>query len=60
MMGHASIGTTLDVYGHLFDSMHEEVADRLDALYRGAEYSGSKSAAVTPPRTAEGQPSSSQ
>jgi integrase len=30
-LGHASIGTTLDVYGHLFDGLDEAAADSLDA-----------------------------
>jgi integrase len=36
MLGHASIGVTFDVYGHLFTSLHEEGAARLDALYEEA------------------------
>jgi hypothetical protein len=34
MVGHSSITVTLDVYGHLFESLHEDVVDRLDDLYR--------------------------
>jgi integrase len=30
-MGHASITTTLNLYGHLFPSLDVELADRLDA-----------------------------
>ncbi len=43
MLGHSSIEVTLGTYGHLFDSLHGEGADRLDAIYaeaakaRGAE-----------------------
>jgi integrase len=29
-LGHASIATTLDIYGHLFDGLDEAAADRLD------------------------------
>ncbi len=31
-LGHASITTTLNVYGHLFPSLDEELAGRLDAM----------------------------
>ena len=33
-LGHASIGTTLDAYGHLFDGLDEAAADRLDAAWQ--------------------------
>ena len=33
-LGHASIKTTLDTYGHLFDGMDEAAADRLDEVWR--------------------------
>jgi integrase len=33
-LGHASIGTTLDTYGHLFEGLDEAAADRLDATWR--------------------------
>jgi integrase len=36
-MGHASITMTLDRYGHLFPSLGRDIADGLDATYRGAE-----------------------
>ena len=32
--GHASIKTTLDTYGHLFEGMDEAAADRLDEAWR--------------------------
>ena len=35
-LGHASIKTTLDTYGHLFDGLDEAAADRLDATWRAA------------------------
>jgi len=35
-LGHASIKTTLDTYGHLFDDLDEAAADRLDELWRAA------------------------
>jgi len=34
ILGHASAGFTLTVYGHLFDADLDAVADRLDALLR--------------------------
>jgi integrase len=34
MLGHANITMTLDLYGHLFPSLQEREADKLDALYR--------------------------
>ena len=33
-MGHSSIAVTMDIYGHLFPSDAEDLADRLDALFR--------------------------
>ena len=33
-LGHASIKTKLDTYGHLFDGMDEAAADRLDEAWR--------------------------
>jgi hypothetical protein len=36
MLGHSSIEVTLGTYGHLFDSLHGERADRLDAIYAEA------------------------
>ena len=35
-LGHSSIRVTMDVYGHLFPSEAEELADRLDARHRAA------------------------
>ena len=35
-LGHASIRTTFDVYGHLMPGMDEEVAKRLDHAWREA------------------------
>ncbi|CAN5870976.1 site-specific integrase [soil metagenome] len=32
-LGHASIKTTLDTYGHLFDGLDEAAADRLDEVW---------------------------
>jgi integrase len=34
-LGHASIKTTLDTYGHLFDGLDEAAADRLNESWRG-------------------------
>jgi integrase len=36
-LGHASITTTLNVYGHLFKSLDERLAEALDATHREAE-----------------------
>lgn len=35
-LGHASIKTTLDTYGHLFDGLDEAAADRLDGAWRAS------------------------
>jgi len=35
-LGHASIKTTLDTYGHLFEGLDEAAADRLDIAWRAA------------------------
>jgi integrase len=32
-LGHASIRTTLDTYGHLFEGLDEAAAERLDAAF---------------------------
>ena len=32
-LGHSDISITMDVYGHVFESMHEHVTQQLDALY---------------------------
>jgi integrase len=37
MLGHGSITVTLDRYGHLFPSLSEDVADRVDEVARAAE-----------------------
>jgi len=31
-LGHADIGVTMNVYGHLFPSVEEEIVDRLEEL----------------------------
>lgn len=36
-MGHSSITTTLNVYGHLFPRIHDELTNNLDATLREAE-----------------------
>jgi site-specific recombinase XerD len=38
-VGHASIRTTLDNYGHLFDGLDEAAATRLDAMRSEASVS---------------------
>ncbi len=35
-LGHKSITVTIDVYGHLFPSLNEALADRLDEVFRRA------------------------
>jgi hypothetical protein len=35
-LGHASIETTLDTYGHLFDGLDEAAAERLDAFWHSS------------------------
>ena len=34
-MGHASVRTTLDTFGHLFPGLDEAAADALDESFRG-------------------------
>lgn len=36
MLGHSSITVTMDVYGHLFETLQDEAVDRLDAIARAA------------------------
>jgi integrase len=36
-LGHASIKTTLDIYGHLFDGLDEAAADRLEETLAAAD-----------------------
>lgn len=47
MLGHSSIATTMNVYGHLFDSLHADVAQKLDALYADASSAGDEAMIVT-------------
>ncbi len=35
-LGHASIKTTLDTYGHLFEGLDEAAADRLEEVWRAS------------------------
>ena len=35
-LGHSSIQTTFDRYGHLFDGHDADLSDKLDAVYRAA------------------------
>jgi hypothetical protein len=37
MVGHSSIVVTFDVYGHVFETLQDEAAERLDAIWRAAE-----------------------
>ncbi len=41
-LGHASISTTFDVYGHLFDGLDEATADHLDAMRSERRVSNSR------------------
>jgi hypothetical protein len=36
LCGHRSITTTLNVYGHLFESLQQRLAERLDDAFRAA------------------------
>jgi integrase len=36
-LGHASIKTTLDTYGHLFEGLDEAATDRLEATYAASD-----------------------
>ena len=47
LCGHASITTTLNVYGHLFKSLQQRLAQRLDETFRAAR------ALYLPPEAAE-------
>ncbi len=40
-LGHASISTTMDVYGHLFDDSRDRTSGALDDVYRGTLQTGS-------------------
>jgi integrase len=42
MLGHASIVMTLDLYSHLFESLQDEMAERLDSIYREVALPGSR------------------
>lgn len=42
-LGHASVTTTLNTYGHLFPALDEELAERLDAMGRGSARASAKS-----------------
>lgn len=47
-LGHASIKTTLDRYGHLMPGLDEDAADRLDELAAGrGKHSGSTRTSAT-------------
>ncbi len=35
-IGHKSVKTTQDIYGHLFDDVQKSIANDLDKLRRGA------------------------
>jgi ABC-type multidrug transport system ATPase subunit len=45
---HASIQTTLNVYGHLFKSLDERLAEALDATHREAEGQAAESSSDPP------------
>jgi len=40
ILGHATLGTTADVYAHLTPAMSQRVADRMDAVLRRRPESG--------------------
>lgn len=35
MLGHSTIGLTLDTYSHLLPAMHQQAADAMDAILAG-------------------------
>lgn len=45
-LGHKSITVTIDVYGHLFPSLSEALAERLDELFRRAAESPERAPAT--------------
>ena len=45
-LGHSDIGTTMNRYGHLFDSLEEQLTDKLDELHAKQPQSRGKTAAV--------------
>jgi integrase len=45
-LGHANISITLDIYGHLFPSLAEEMAAKLDTVFRSALEPSSKAVAL--------------
>jgi integrase len=46
-LGHSSIKTTLDTYGHLFEGLDEAAAERLDASYQSAMADSVRTAALS-------------
>ncbi len=49
-LGHKSITVTIDVYGHLFPSLNQALAERLDEVFRGAAAESPRPAKpITPP-----------
>ncbi len=52
-LGHQSITTTLDRYGHLFADVHERLAERVDDAYSGVlnDPASAQSPAATVERT---------
>ena len=61
-MGHASIQTTLDRYGHLLKDVHQEQAVKLDAIlgFDGANASGRKTVEVVEVGNKKGFPKDSE
>jgi len=45
-LGHASIKTTLDTYGHLFEGLDEAAADRLEVTYFASPVSRQEAASL--------------
>jgi integrase len=41
ILGHSRIGSTMDLYRHLFDPMRREAADRMADMLGGSEDAGS-------------------
>jgi integrase len=45
--GHASYNTTMNVYGHLFESLGEQAADAMEAMYQAAQLATPKVTSIT-------------
>ncbi len=55
-LGHASIRTTMDLYGHLYEGVDEAAAQALDALHRSALAASAQAGAEVDPLTPKAPP----